>query len=272
MISETDSTETMVREVFERLLGSEPPLRVDARVALERGRHAARHRVAYRSVALAAALATATAVVATVQHGGTARHTAASVATTSPAKAPAFLLTSAHGEVARSDGGPPQSALDAKIIAAIRSASPSGWVFEFGGGGTNASSVDGTADDGSGPGRVYVYAAANGMLTREPCADPEFVAGSTCTETHLAGDVILSVRGLVDFQGIQTYVISLTHPDGSGVGAEAGNFTIPSLPKGLLSSKQLVHLTRPTVTRTTPTFSADRLAAVVEAVDTAMRP
>ena len=115
-----------------------------------------------------------------------------------------------------------------------------------------------------------MYVNGPGMMTREPCGDPEFVSGVSCTETHLAGDAILSVRGLFDYKGVETYEIALTHADGSGVGAEAGNFTLPPLPKELSMTPDLERqLIKPDTTRAHPTYDASQLAAIVEAVDAA---
>lgn len=272
MTSQFDSTETKVRAAFEQLVGDEPPLRVDAQAAINASRRASRRRVVYRSSAAAAVAVIATAGFTTLAHehnSGAPRDAAKKV----PAETPALRLTASHGRVPVADGGQPQSALDAQMIAIIKATSPSGLSFKFGGGGTDQSSVDGTADDGVGPGRVYVWVSPTpGTMTREPCGDPEFVAGASCTETHLAGDAILSVRGLVDYQGIQTYEIALTHADGSGVGAEVGNFTLPPMPKLLYSTPQKRNFTRPTVTRPSPTYNAAQIATVVQAVDTAVHP
>jgi hypothetical protein len=233
MIRDTDSSETTVRDAFERLLESEPPTRVDARAAIDASRRDSHHRLVVRAAVVAAAVATASAVLATTAHqAGTP-----SRATTGNAKAAganhAFAFTAERGKVPLVNGGEPQSALDGQIMVFV-SPSP-------------------------------------GTMTREPCGDPEFAAGVTCTETHLAGDAILSVRGLVDYEGIQTYEISLTHADGSGVAAEAGNFTLPPMPQRVSSGAEKLRLTRPTVSRPSPTYDADQLAAVAEAVDAAAR-
>jgi len=108
-------------------------------------------------------------------------------------------------------------------------------------------------------------------MTREPCNDPEFASGVSCTETHLAGDAILSVRGLFNYEGVETYEIALTHADGSGVGAEAGNFTLRPLPKYIASPDLKRQLTKPILTRSHPTIDADQLSAIVQSVDAFVR-
>jgi hypothetical protein len=272
MNEELDTTEGDVRTAFARLVLDEPPLGVDATAAIEAGRRTARRRVLYRTAAVAAAAAVATAVVATVapRNGNAPASATPTVAVSSPN----VRLTASHGRVPVGDGGAPRSALDQQLIDIIRANSPSNFEFAFGGGGTDQSSVDGTADDGAGAGRVYVWTAGPGMLTREPCGDSDFVQGASCTETHVGRDGILSVRGLVDYQGIQTYDISLTHADGSGVGAEVGNFTVPALPDNLtvLTPADKARLGRPTVTRSAPIYDAAQIAALVQAVDSAVNP
>jgi DNA-directed RNA polymerase specialized sigma24 family protein len=111
---------------------------------------------------------------------------------------------------------------------------------------------------------------AAGTMTRQPCGDPDFASGVTCTETHLAGDAILSVRGLFDYEGVETYEIAVTHADGSGVGAESGNFTlhpVSTIKKFTPSLKR--QLIKPDTSRPHPTYDGTQLAKIVEAVDTA---
>jgi len=270
MTNELDSTDAQVRAAFAQLVADEPPMHVDAHSAIDAGRRTARRRVINRSIAVAAVVVIATATFAAVTRDHNDR-TPTNNAKPVPVTNPALRLTASHGRVPVGNGGQPQSALDARMIAIIKANSPSGFAFDFGGGGTNQSSVDGTADDGAGPGRVYVWVSSSpGSMTREPCGDPEFAAGVSCRETHLAGDAILSVRGLVDYQGIQTYEIALTHADGSGVGAEVGNFTVPPLPAR--ASSERLRALRPTVTRPSPIYGAPHIAAIVQAVDTSVHP
>jgi hypothetical protein len=267
----TNPTETSLRDAFDHLLDDEPALRVDADAAIARGRRDARHRLMVRATAAAACVATATAVLATAVHhdarpGVRTNGTAASSLARTP-----FRLTAQHGQVAVTQAGlAPSGPTDDAIIAAIKANSPAPWTFTFGGGGTDASTVDGTADDGAGPGRVYVYAEGPGTMTREPCSDPDFSSGVSCTETHLGGDAILSVRGLFNYEGVETYEIALTHADGSGVGAEAGNFTLRALPKFASSPSLKRELIHPDHDRLHPTYDASQLAAIVKAVDAAV--
>ena len=65
--------------------------------------------------------------------------------------------------------------------------------------------------------------------------------------------------------GVKTIEVVLVHPDRSGVGAEAGNWTIASLPNGTPVSQSA--LPSPTVTRTDPLYTVEQLAELVLAVD-----
>jgi hypothetical protein len=267
MSPDLDTAETRVRHAFDHLMSDEPPLHVDAAAAITRGRRVRRHRLMVGATAMAAAVATVTAVAATtVQHdAGQSRATAAT-----PRVATPFRLTAQHGEVAAVEGPQPSGPVDAAIIDAIKANSPASWSFTFGGGGTDPASIDGTANDGAGPGRVYVYVNGPGAMTREPCGDPDFVSGVTCTETHLGGDAILSVRGLFDYEGVETYEIALTHADGSGVGAESGNFTLHPVPTIMKFTPSLKRrLIKPDTSRPHPTYDGTQLAKIVEAVDAA---
>src|SRR6266480_3848171 len=78
------------------------------------------------------------------------------------------------------------------------------------------------------------------------------------------GDLLVLRDIVVDSNGMKTIEAVLIHPDGSGVGAEAGNWTIPALPKGPVSQSQLP---APRVTRPDPLYTVDQLGRLVQAVD-----
>ena len=77
---------------------------------------------------------------------------------------------------------------------------------------------------------------------------------------------LLVLREIVaDPGGMKTIEVVLVHPDRSGVGAEAGNWTIATLPNGTPLSQG--ELPKPRVTRPDPLYSVDQLAQLVLAVD-----
>jgi hypothetical protein len=76
---------------------------------------------------------------------------------------------------------------------------------------------------------------------------------------------VLSLRDVVDFKGIQYVDVVLTHPDGTGVNAESGNFTIDWPPPSVATAQQkkdMVHRSR-----SGPTYTVEQLGDVVLAVD-----
>jgi hypothetical protein len=110
---------------------------------------------------------------------------------------------------------------------------------------------------------------STGTQLLHPCQDSEFKAGVTCTERTLADGSVLSVRGVVDHRGIEYDDVALTHPDGSGVLAEAGNFTITwPLPRYITADgkKHLVH-----ISRSAPIYTPEQLGELAVAVDRATR-
>jgi len=81
---------------------------------------------------------------------------------------------------------------------------------------------------------VYVDVTLRpGMLEADPCADPEFRQGALCLRRRLPNGDLLVLRDIVaDPGGMKTIEVVLVHPDRSGIGAEAGNWTIATLPNG----------------------------------------
>ena len=125
--------------------------------------------------------------------------------------------------------------------------------------------LDGDANDGSGPGRLFIAASDTpGSLTANPCADPDFTQGAACVERLLPSDDRLVLRGLVDADGVKTVVVALIHPDRSGVTAEAGNFSILGQPAP--RAGQTVAPARPT-----PVYDVTELAELVVAIDKRLR-
>jgi hypothetical protein len=154
-----------------------------------------------------------------------------------------------------------------RIRAVVVDASPAGWTFQMGASRWEGwVGVEATADDGTGPGRLMIgVSTERGAQQVHPCRDPEFKSGLPCTESTLPDGSILSERALSDHNGIKTIEVVLTHPDGTGVNAESGNFTLTWPPTQVMTpedKQNLLHVSRPS-----PTYTIDQLVAVVRAVD-----
>jgi hypothetical protein len=249
-------TDTL-RVEFERLVADEPPLLLTVDTAVGRGRRLRLHRrLALSTGAAGVAAIAAVSAVAITSGGG---HPRDELVVTP------FAMSGSASTAAPDDG---LSANDQRVADAIRQASPSGWTFEMTADRWDASGVEATADDGAGPGRLMVgISRPVGMQLLHPCADAEFKAGVTCTERTLADGSVLSKRSLIDWHGTQYIDVVVTHPDGTGVMAESGNFVIDWPPPQVVTPEQKKHLTH--VTRSAPTYDVDQLARVVLAVDRA---
>ena len=160
------------------------------------------------------------------------------------------------------------SGMFAAMLEAIRASSPPGWRFTLASDRLDGDwRLDGDADDGSGPGRLYVDVTLRpGMLEADPCADPEFRQGARCVRRRLPNGDLLVLRDIVaDPSGMKTIEVVLVHPDRSGIGAEAGNWTIAALPNETSLSQG--ELPKPRVTRPDPLYTVDQLAQLVLDVD-----
>jgi len=154
------------------------------------------------------------------------------------------------------------------MLDAIRASSPPGWTFTLNSDRLDGDwRLDGDADDGAGPGRLSVDVTLRpGMLESDPCADHEFRQGAPCVKRQLSNGDLLVLRDIViDAGGMKTIEVVLIHPDRSGIGAEAGNWTIAALPDGTPVSQS--DLPKPQVTRADPLYTVDQLAQLVLAVD-----
>lgn len=251
-------TQTLPDDVdLHRLVTDEPPLGLTVGAVLQNGhRRRVRRRVA---MAGSAAGAAAVATLGAAALAGGAGSPSDQLTVT-----PFALSGAAAGVTAAAQPGltPDQQ----RVATAIASASPAGWTFDFAADRWDGSGVEATADDGTGPGRLMVGISTADQLLH-PCADAEFSAGATCTERALSDGSVLSMRGVVDARGTQYVDVVVTHPDGSGVMAESGNYVLNWPPPRVATPEQKQHLTH--VTRNAPTYDADQLAKVVLAVDRA---
>ena len=251
-------TDANLHDHLDRLVEEEPALRLDLTTVVGEGRRLRRRR---RLLVAAAGGATAAAVVTAVAVPLAMR----------PAERPDQLVLAKPVPVAAAPTEDSLTPRQQRIADAIRKGSPTGWTFELGPDRWDgAADVEGTADDGTGAGRLTVGLSTEaGAQQLHPCTDPEFKAGVGCHEQLLGNGSVLSVRDVVDYRGVEYTDVALTHPDGTGVIAESGNFVIPwPLPRSLTpeQKRQLPH-----VSRRTPTYSPQELAKVVLAVDAATR-
>ena len=123
--------------------------------------------------------------------------------------------------------------------------------------------LDGNADDGLGPGRLYVTVTPRaGDLTAHPCGDPDFRQGGRCFEQELPSGDRLALRDRVTGGGVTTVLAVLIHPDRSGITAESSNLVIDltSRPIGPGPGDP------PAVTRAEPMYTARDLGRLLRAI------
>lgn len=259
---------TTLRTAFLDALAYEPPFTGDALRAASAGRRIRHRRRLAGAGALGAVLTVAVAATVTLVD-----RAPSPVSRDEVAVAPFAPVGAPPASQPQTSDAEPVTAEQQRIATAIREASPPGWTFEFGADrwsslpGRGGDSLESTADDGAGPGRLMVgMSPVPGSQQLRPCRDDEFRSTSqTCVERLLPDGSVLSLRGLVNWEGIETIYVVVTHPDGSGVGIESGNFTLTwPLPRIVAGEekKNLTHLSRPH-----PTYTVDQLTEVVLAVD-----
>jgi len=128
--------------------------------------------------------------------------------------------------------------------------------------------LDGNADDGLGPCRLYVtMTPRRGDLTAHPCGDPDFRQGGRCFEEALPNGDRLVLRDRVTGGGVTTVLAVLIHPDRSGITAESSNMVID------LASGPIGPGPRdpPTVTRAEPLYTARDLGRLLLAIGRRLR-
>jgi hypothetical protein len=252
---------TTLRDAFENATADEPPFRVSLGTVMTDGWRGRRR----RQITVATASAVAVAVVA-----------AGTVAVVAHRSGPSATLTvrpfHVQGLQMRSsgDGEADLTQRQSRVAAAVVAASPAGWTFDFGADHWDGVSLETTADDGDAPGRLTVGVSPSpGTQQVHPCEDPEFRAGAGCSERILADGAVLSLRDSVESHGGHYVAAVLTYPDGSGVGAESGNYVLTwPLPEVVTpeQKRDLVH-----VSPNGTVYTVQQLADVVLAVNRALR-
>jgi hypothetical protein len=260
------TTETTLREAFEDLTSDPPAFHTSPEDLLPLGRLASRRRklrLAAVSVPVVAGLSVVGVIgVSTLAGGHPAVNDRSTVHFASGSgKAPAKAAT---------DG-----TADQAVEQAVKTASPSSFSFaihpltspvedEFG--------IDGSANAGQGPGRLYVVVdPQRDMLEPTPCTDSDFVEGGSCTSRVLPDGNTLVLRGETGTTYTQVLAVVI-HPDGSGVTAESDNGTFPNVrgSQTVLAAKAkghragLEHVTQPN-----PPYTVAELGQVAQAADQA---
>jgi hypothetical protein len=252
-------TGTDLREGFSRLVADEPPMHIDITPVTQKGKRLrTTRRVGYAagSVGVVGLAAAAIAVPFVLAHD-----------TTKPRLNVAPLA--AFGGGASTDD---LTAQQHRVVRAIETSSPTDWTFTTSADRWDGANLEGEVNDGAGPARLTVgVSPTNGSQQLHPCKDAEFRAvgqAARCRERTLADGSVLSLRDVIDSDGIKYIDVVLTHPDGGGVNAESGNFTIDWPPPSVATAQQkrdMVHASRPD-----PTYTVDQLGQVVLAVDRAL--
>ena len=268
-------TDLDTRDVLRRVVADEPDFAYDLDAVVTRGRATRRrHRARVGSLATVGVCAVAGAAFVLAPDadrryvsGAHGRHPRAAVATrrTCPRPRPTTSTARRRPSAAR-----PTNAFDRKIAAAVVAASPEDWFLDLHNGESSSGGVDGTADDGDGPGSISV-GISTGSQQLHPCNDAEFVAGATCTERTLASGAVLSQRGLARQDGLESVVVVLTYPDGSGINADATD-AIWVIDKTRDPPAHGAGADKPglVLSRIGPTYTVHQLTEVVLAVDAAL--
>lgn len=286
MTTTSTHDEADVRRMFHDLLDHEPALHLEAGSAVRAGRRLRRRRQLTTGVlGLGVAGLATVGLVALV--GNQADDGAVVTNDPSAPGGPDSPRQPAPEEEAQDE---PLSLEGQELLGTIQASSPAGLTFDlYGpdestpGGGTF---LEGTVDDGAGPGRLSVYIIAEpGEQMLHPCDHPDFALGVGCNETVLVDGSILSVRDLAEVtDGSRMVDVMLTRPDGTGVSATSGNYTLMSpdevqaaaeaageqvMPTTLGPDQEQevpVTLGGPEVSRPDPVYTADQLSALVQAV------
>jgi hypothetical protein len=276
-----------VKDVFDRVLVEEPPFEPDFRRVLGATRRSGHRRLVLRTGMAMSLTAVATALALTMlpsDQMGSPRAEGVE-------RRISLLSLMTNRAESRSSG--PQSVASSGAaledeLEAIRANSPDGLTFDLHGqetdwdqdGAAEGWFFDGNVDDGDGPGRLLIgMETAAGGLTWDPCSDPEFVQGASCTARTLSDGSRLVLRDVVDFEGVRTISAVLIHPDRSGFIAESGNWRVPDVavaPKPIpedgsrAAVQQREASSLPETTRPDPVYELEDLAALLRGIDDEM--
>ena len=111
----------------------------------------------------------------------------------------------------------PADALPERMLAAVRAAAGDVKLDLVPDVVAGAAQLDGTADDGAGPGRLLVVVSpAASTIQTNLCLDRDFVQGGRCKREPLPNGDILYRRGLVEAGDAQTFVVAIQRGDGGG--------------------------------------------------------
>jgi hypothetical protein len=194
----------------------------------------------------------------------------------SPAPSSARATTTAAAPSDGSSTAPAQSATDAPVLRGVHAVMLETIVddrpmlrFDLHPDRIDGSWIlDGNADDGFGPARLYVVVTPRrGDLTAHPCGDPDVRQGGRCTEQELPNGDRLVLRDRVTGGGVTTVLAVLIHPDRSGITAEASTMWM-DLSAGAIGPGGRPP---PVVTRTDPLYTARDLGALLVRIDERLR-
>jgi hypothetical protein len=266
-----------LRETLDRIPVDDPPYTVPVEAIVTAGRRAERRSRLLATVSAALICGTAMLAVVAFRTGRTDLEprlpagSPPSVATRSQAPAASSTpLSSRTGALGTVYYFPvPETGVFGAMLDAVRAVSPAGFSFEAGADTLGGEwRIDGNANDGRGPGRLFISVSRTGHgWMAHPCRDPEFADGVSCVERRLTDGSLLIRRGRSDHHGYQTIRASLIRENGVSVDAETGNYRVPIPPPANVTSGPPAS----EITRDAPPYNANQLQQLVQALDRSVR-
>ncbi|HWL36864.1 MAG TPA: hypothetical protein VNQ77_11775 [Frankiaceae bacterium] len=181
------------RELFERVLADEPPLRLTVEPVVAAGRRVRRRRrMAYAACSLSLVAVAAAGVPLLLSD----------TAAVAPAGPVSF--------------DPRLAAEERRIVEVISARSPAAVTYRIGPKRWDGDILDGTVDDGQGA--VFLTVVRLGGTTYRPCGTP----AATCSERRLDDGSVVTVRLLWNGERRLRQAF-LVRPDGTGVIVNTGN-------------------------------------------------